>query len=243
MVERELARENLAAAEALLAELPAGASAAQTEAVERLAARLRRRQGEVAALRELARDHDLRTGSRARSYAALIFAAASLSNLALYFMERAEQVTFADARLFVLHGVGPLAVIGLILAVLWRPLTQNRANRQIIAMLVVVGTVIVAFRLLAVATDLRREVAFACEYLFWGMAFMTAAIFGERRLVPGGLLLLAGGVAGALAPTQVLLCAFLSAFVSMLWMTYVWWPRQGVATPAGRQESGVFRGS
>jgi eukaryotic-like serine/threonine-protein kinase len=222
MLELEIRRENLPAAAALLGELQGDAGELGGKVGE-LASRLRRAQREIAALRELQAEHDLRKGSRSRSYAAMVFAAASLVNLVLYFLDGAGVVHW-NQRLYLAHGIGMLALVGMVLLAFWSGLTQNQANRQVLYTLVGAGVIGMLFRSLVVATGQPLRVSFALEYLFWGLGMCVISMFAERRLVIAGLFLFAGATAGALWPVGVLLTSFLATAAAMAWTAYVWWP-------------------
>ena len=223
MLELEIRRENLPAAAALLGELQGDAGELGGKVGE-LASRLRRAQREIAALRELQHQHDLRKGSRSRSYAAMVFAAASLVNLCLYYLDATGVVAWS-ARLYLAHGIGMLALVGVVLLAFWSGLTQNQANRQVLYTLVGAGVIAMLFRGLVVATGQPLRVSFGLEYLFWGLGMCVISMFAERRLVIAGLFLFAGAIAGALWPVGVLLTSFLATAAAMSWTAYVWWPR------------------
>ncbi|HEU5059012.1 MAG TPA: hypothetical protein VFU21_20910, partial [Kofleriaceae bacterium] len=225
MLELEIRRENLPAAAALLAELQGDAGELGGKVGE-LASRLRRARREIAALRALQDEHDLRKGSRSRSYAALVFAAASSVNLALFLLDDAGLVRWSE-RLYLAHGVGMLALTGVVLLVFWRGLTQNQANRQVLYTLVGAGLVATLFRGLVVATGQPLRVSFGLEYLFWGLGMCVISMFAERRLLVAGLCLFAGAIAGALWPAGVLFTSFLATAAAMSWTARVWWPRPG----------------
>ena len=230
MLEFEIRRENLPAAAALLAELQGDAGELGGKVGE-MASRLRRAQREIAALRAFQRDHDLERGSRSRSYAAMVFAAASCVNLILFWLDRAGLVRWSE-RLYLAHGVGMLALVGVVLLIFWPGLTQNQANRQVLYTLVGAGLIGMLFRGLVVVTGQPLKVSFALEYLFWGLGMCVISMFAERRLVVSGLCLFAGATAGALWPAGVLFTSFLATATAMSWTAWVWWPRA-----AGRERS------
>ena len=234
MLEFEIRRENLPAAAALLTELQGDAGELGGKVGE-LAGRLRRARREIAALREFQDDHDLRKGSRSRSYAAMVFAATSSINLLLFFLDRSGLVTWS-ARLYIAHGIGMLALVGVVLLVFWRGLMQNQANRQVVYTLVGIGVITCLYRVLVVATGQSLRVSFGLEYLFWGLGMGVISMFAERRLVIAGLVLFAGGIAGALWPGAVLFTSFVGTLAGMLWTAHVWWPRT-----ARRAEGGAPR--
>lgn len=224
-IDFEIRRDNVAAASALLAELPERAAAALGDAVADLERRLHRKRDELAALRQMEHEQDLNRGQRARSYAALSLAVGSFANLVLYVLLRRGVVEFSAAS-YLTYGIGSLVVMSAIVVVFWRPLMQNRTNRDIVYTVAATAGVVMVYRILAVAAGLSYPVSFALEYLFWGLGFMLVAILKEPKLMLGASLLLCGGAVGAFWPAHSLLAAFLAAFSAMGWMALVWWPRK-----------------
>ena len=240
MIEVELARENVAAAAALLSELPAEVAGALGDRVDQLRRTLRRKQREIAALRVLERERDLTRGSRARSYAALCIALATFLNLGLYLLARAGDLAWKPA-FFIAYGAGTLAVISFTFLIFWRSLMQNQANREIAYTLAVAGGGTFLLRVLVVLGDLPFDAGHALEYLVWGCGFAVVAVMQELRLVVAALLMFAGAVAGVIWPPHSLLVGWMAGLTAMVWTAWVWWPRRGAAGSGGADASGASR--
>jgi eukaryotic-like serine/threonine-protein kinase len=232
MIEFELGRDNADAAAALLAELPEEPSRL-SDAVTALGDQIQQKRAEIEALRRLEREHDLGRGSRTRSLACSLLGVTVFAYLlVLYYLERTGRFAWSPGTLAG-HSVGTLVLFAAILALFRRALFQNQANRQVAYSLVLSGVAALLFRAAVVAGGLPIASALALEYIVWALGFGLLAVVSERKLLPASILLAAGAL-GVLWPRDVLVVLALSSLAAMLWVAWVWWPRQARASSERR---------
>ena len=223
MVEFELKRENVAAAAALLAEMPEG-RAQLSDAVASLQNKIEAKQREIETLRRREREQDLTTGSRHRSIGcAVIGVTVSAYLMVLYVLEQQGHFAWTLGAL-ASHSLGTLVLFGSVLFKFRQPLFQNQANRRVAYVVILAVVAGLWFRGVALLGGVAIPATLALEYVVWGLGCAVLALISHRMLL-GAAAMLAAGALGAIWPSHVLLVLGASTLAAMLWIAYVWWPR------------------
>ena len=225
LAEEELSRDNVAAAQALVADLDSPTPALQ-ERVVALRARVEAQRVEVDSLRRLGADGNFSAGARARSFAAILFAAICFVNLTgLHFLR--GPANSWSAREFVFGSVLTVLLAFAVVAAFWRTFRRNRANRSVAGALVVAtGTVLVLRVLVALEGAVPFAATLAFEQLLYAVGFACVGLGNTHRMLVGAAAFAAGGVLGFLYPAYTVLVFAFSSATAVGSLAWVWNPRQ-----------------
>ena len=188
--------------------------------------------GMDALLAALEREHgrdpedDLRLGRRQRRIATIgLLASASAIDAWIFLRPDAAPSQLAPRDLVVFMLVVMVLLLALV-AGFWRAFRQNRANRQLIGVVLLALGAVLVHRLFALHHDTPPPHTLAVDLLIMATcAGLTALTFRRQFLAPALVFLLAAALA-ALAPERAP-AVFSASSVTTFALVLLWWPRDG----------------
>ena len=221
LVRWELAVENVAAAEAALAQLdePDEELAAAADA---LRSDLVKRDARVAQLHQLQDDVDLSAGAGFRALAASICVVAwTVVPLGAGFWVR-RGWSAVNATNYLIHGIVIALLLMVMIGLLRKPLLQNHANRRIVRLVIMFAVWVPCQRFIVMTLDIDVVSALVVELGVYGFAVGAVAIMSERSsMFPVSVYMVAALIASQV-PHYVYELMALANFLGVGWLAISW---------------------
>jgi hypothetical protein len=185
-----------------------------------------------ALLAALEREHgrdpedDLRVGRRQRRVATVGLLITALAVDAYVFLRpdaAPSQLTPRDLVVFM------LAVLALLLALVagfWRAFRQNRANRQLIGVVLLTLGAVLGHRLIALQHSSAPAHTLAVDLLIMATCAITCAITFRRQFLLPALVFSLAALVATLAPERAP-AVFSACSITTFALVLLWWPRDG----------------
>lgn len=217
----EIESKNLRAAQALVDELD-DPKPETTQSLQTLREELAEREAEIAELRELRDDVDLKTAAGVRALGAVV---------GVVFFTAMPLVTgwILDAGLiaptmrdYFLHGFVVLLFLAGLAFWFRNSVFQNRANRRLIRMLLAYGAWTPVFRLVAWFVGLDLTQALTLEFVSYSLIFAAVAILSENLVWFGMLIYFVCGALAGQYPQWLFELTALANLLAIGWIAFVW---------------------
>jgi hypothetical protein len=223
----EIDRRDAEAARALVEELDeTHMDGVLTAAVETLDAELQEEAAEHERLQALAHELDPNVEGGAR-LAASVFLGVMVAAGAIY-VSTIETMTKEHS---IGLAVSAFVILSLLLAVMWRRVTQNAFNRRVAAWVAVGGMLLVLHRLAALFDPAATvESVIFVDFIIVGGAWAFGSLFIFRWMLPIGMLFAAGVIPAMLYPAYVPVIFSVSNVVAILGFI-VGWQKSKSRTP------------
>lgn len=220
LARRELARENLPAAQSLLDDLRGGPPElrAQAESLRRLIAE---RTAEVASLRSYGRENDLGRGASRRILALVVFMVLTVGSHVLRFAVGRPPTEWSPLS-FVAGGASSVALTLVILFLFRDTFRANRANRSFAIAFAGATPIILCLRIVAAVSGWSFPSVMAAEYFIYAYGLVGVAMAVGWRVLVSAVVCLIAGIAGALLPRYVQLTSAAGLTVAIGLIAWGW---------------------